>query len=1261
MSEETARPNPGPDVRLGSYRLLEPLGSGGMSSVFRAVHEGSGAEVAVKVLPRYLAKNPVLLQRFLREAQSAESLDHPNIVSIYDHGTEGGRYYLVLEYVHAADLHDRVKKLGPLSLRQTVEIAEQATDALSYAVSRGLIHRDIKPANLLVDDSGRVKLIDLGLALQSEGEDERVTRDGTTVGTVDYMSPEQARDSRAATQKSDQYSLGCTLHYLLTGLPPYPGGDIADKLRRHAVGPAPDAREHRADVPEELALLIRRMMARNPADRFPDHAAVRQALASLPDSARVDDEPGLDFALLADEDDPHALPDFSLGFASSPIDAVSTLEAAPITRTRQDSSLEDLFPVDLPEVVSKQADARAEPLSMAQLAALVDDEIVPSVRPKPQPQPQPELAEPAGLIEPESIDEPIEAHAPIARPTSDGTSPHAWAIGGAAGGLVVALVVFMFITILRETRPSPIEASEGPVAFADTVKPVRPKPRIDRQPLSKAALPAHVAESDPPRLVVEPALEPEPTFPPEVEAVFAPAPNRFNPPKLDPTITSAGRLDDAALRRALESTSGTIELDDVGPFFATEIKVRGPVRAWRARQGQRAIIAVLSHAPGAAAPIVLEPNTDLTIERLDFIVHPARFAIDQLALFECRAGSTLRLLDCTVTLIGGGASAPRRFSLARFDCSPGEDAPAFQLQRTMVRSATGPLFLAGKGGFTLDVDHSALIASTGSIAQNAGPAELCFRHALVSSAGPVLEGGAEAAWSVRSLDTLFASMSDGGGPICTGPDGSWTAEATLYRGFSSRPHGDVRSEFDPSAPPGSDANPLLATPDSLQSAWPRFATRLARVATPVPYLLQRSLGAFDRERSTEGTDRVASPSGRPVVASNFSGGALVGTESDTRIDERNAERFRNQVRGSGNNPATGAIIRFELDQRGNNDLAAFVNSVVLQTAEPTLTIDVVGAGSGSLRIDLKPIELQGKSLRLRVLPTIRDRVEWRASVEAGGRPLFDVTNGDLSLDGFSIVSTGPVIRVSRGRLELSSCSIQSSGAGTVIQHDSDAVEASRPVVGLRDCVIIGQGEGIALEEVGHTVQLENVAIAAVGAAIRLKCHPSGGRDVFHGELWLDRTTLASESALVKLDAWAGPPADRPFRPWVIFSSRCHFLDDYESRTRSAPVLEVDNLSFQRGGIAWQGDHDVYDVGRFIARQDEAEPRRPQADFRRDWTRIWGENHVIDSVGPTFSGGSAGKRGRLTPGAVTPRQLVSASAVVGGEAGVIPERLGPLKE
>ena len=178
---------------------------------------------------------------------------------------------------------------------------KSVASGLRYAASRGLIHRDIKPSNILRTPAGQVKIIDLGLALQNEFEDERVTREGTTVGTVDYMAPEQARDSRATSIQSDIYSLGCTFYYFLTGVAAYPGGDITDKLTRHARSPVPDVRDLRPDVPAAVSAIIQKMMAKKPEDRFASYDELIAALDAAGGDG-TDEDPGIALVPLADDD-----------------------------------------------------------------------------------------------------------------------------------------------------------------------------------------------------------------------------------------------------------------------------------------------------------------------------------------------------------------------------------------------------------------------------------------------------------------------------------------------------------------------------------------------------------------------------------------------------------------------------------------------------------------------------------------------------------------------------------------------------------------------------------------------------------------------------------------------------------------------------------------------------------------------------------------------------------------------------------------------
>ena len=254
---------------LGKYQIEKEIGAGGMGAVFLARDTTLNRLAALKILPRDKAENPVLVKRFKAEGQAAAHLRHENIVSVYDAGEEDGYLYIALEYVEGTDLHNLINKRDRVPVRRSLEIITQVTQALAHAYQQGIVHRDIKPANILIRQDGVVKLTDLGLARSIDDNTETsITRAGTTVGTVDYMAPEQARDSKAADIRSDIYSLGCTWYHMLTGRAPFSEGSLTNKLAAHATTPPPDPRELNDRVPEGIVAIIQRMMAKAQNARY---------------------------------------------------------------------------------------------------------------------------------------------------------------------------------------------------------------------------------------------------------------------------------------------------------------------------------------------------------------------------------------------------------------------------------------------------------------------------------------------------------------------------------------------------------------------------------------------------------------------------------------------------------------------------------------------------------------------------------------------------------------------------------------------------------------------------------------------------------------------------------------------------------------------------------------------------------------------------------------------------------------------------------
>ena len=315
----------GSDLVLGSYILLERLGEGGMGQVFKASQGKLKRVVALKIIRKDFLSNPRAVPRFLREIQAAAQLSHPNIVRALDAGEVAGTYYFAMEFVNGIDLDRLVKQSGPLRVDQACDFIAQAALGLQHAHEHGMVHRDVKPANLFVSRSqssdgarprrrsgllarpssgsapwGMIKMLDLGLARWNDPMDEpsnHLTLLGSVMGTPDYISPEQARNSRTCDIRADLYSLGCTFYYLLTGSVPFPNGSLTEKLyqhqfneavpvaearRRRFMGDLPSGAGTRAEkliaVPDAVVFVLQKLMAKRPEDRCQTPAELAAAL-----------------------------------------------------------------------------------------------------------------------------------------------------------------------------------------------------------------------------------------------------------------------------------------------------------------------------------------------------------------------------------------------------------------------------------------------------------------------------------------------------------------------------------------------------------------------------------------------------------------------------------------------------------------------------------------------------------------------------------------------------------------------------------------------------------------------------------------------------------------------------------------------------------------------------------------------------------------------------------------------------------------------
>jgi eukaryotic-like serine/threonine-protein kinase len=259
------------------YEVDKPLGRGGMAQVFRGTDRVLGRTVAIKVLDQKHRNDAKFVTRFRREAQAAAGINHPNVVSVFDTGSEDGLHYIVMEYVDGETLDDVLAREKVLPPERVVAIAEPVARALDAAHQKGMVHRDVKPGNIMLDRSGTVKVVDFGIARAAA--DDTLTQTGIVLGTAAYLSPEQAQGV-AVDPRSDVYSLGCVLYEMLTGRKPFTGDSALAIAYKHVrEDPAPPSQVN-PDIPPELEAVVMTAMAKDPAQRFPSGGAMQEALSA---------------------------------------------------------------------------------------------------------------------------------------------------------------------------------------------------------------------------------------------------------------------------------------------------------------------------------------------------------------------------------------------------------------------------------------------------------------------------------------------------------------------------------------------------------------------------------------------------------------------------------------------------------------------------------------------------------------------------------------------------------------------------------------------------------------------------------------------------------------------------------------------------------------------------------------------------------------------------------------------------------------------
>ena len=269
------------------YKIIKSIGEGGMANVYLAYDTILEREVAVKILRGDLAEDEKFVRRFQREANSASSLKHPNIVEVYDVGEDDGKYFIVMEYINGKTLKSLIKKRGALTLEEVIDIMLQLTSAVSCAHDSYIIHRDIKPQNVMILEDGRVKITDFGIAMALNNNE--LTQTNSVMGSVHYLPPEQANGS-GSTTKSDIYSLGILMFELLTGKLPFKGENAVEIAIKQMREPIPSVCKIYPDIPQSVEYVILRATAKNPKNRYKTVTEMHEDLKTVLNKERANEE-----------------------------------------------------------------------------------------------------------------------------------------------------------------------------------------------------------------------------------------------------------------------------------------------------------------------------------------------------------------------------------------------------------------------------------------------------------------------------------------------------------------------------------------------------------------------------------------------------------------------------------------------------------------------------------------------------------------------------------------------------------------------------------------------------------------------------------------------------------------------------------------------------------------------------------------------------------------------------------------------------------
>jgi serine/threonine-protein kinase len=1189
-------------MRLGKYDVLARIGSGGMGAVYRALDTEVGREVALKVLSPEMAARPVMLERFRREARSAAKLRHENIVALYEFSEANGTHFLALEYVDGCDLHDFICRRGKLKPELARQILIQAARALAHAHQEGIVHRDIKPSNFLIRESeGRllVKLADLGLAREASDDEFRLTRIGSTVGTVDYMSPEQARNSGSADIRSDLYSLGCTLFHMLTGKCPFPEGSLTERIYKHIEAEPPDVRTLNPNVPPGLAAVLKRLLQKQREDRYQTPAD-----------------------LLRELEDPQVLAFLTLAPAAPGPEAAEAPpgEAPPVRHRPPSTATLTLIPPAHGDCVVTEA-APAAPA---------------------RPEPAPSRAEGRGsriedrkaaggshedsfFLDPRSsILDPRSSKKSARRRTPRSGLLAWWRWGAVAAGLLV--VAGALLALLgpsgspNGTGPGsePGRKGEGKGVRRGGSGPETPGKQGspgEKGPEVKGPTPEEWARL---RETFEGPLAGFPTPPPDAPVLRV---SRSAPPGPASFRTLA-----EAWAAAPAGQHTVIEIRDSGPLFEPALPPAvGRSLTIRAAPGYRPLLAWEGAGATADRFLAVEKGS-LTLEDLDVVMRWGDDRAERPAVLLAITGGNLAARGCTFSVAG---KHPRGVEVMRLDT---QDEPAqCRLTRCFVRGASlSGLVVRGAGAEVL-LDGCLLVSAGDAALLDVQPHEngrctlRMVRSTLVAGTNLLQvasPAGAAGRPAVNCLcwDSVLARPGpdvDGEMVRVAGAAGigrmSWKAVNAFYAGWekllasaardiSAGEVGAWRETWGEGA-----ASHVRAQP------WPASLPAGLEESGPAAFGARDTPGFPTATRGTApvGCDPASLPAGRPAwVGLTYDRFVpvpltLPGDELAPPIPSSNDGRYHGgQVKLDARTPDLGQYLREQL-----------------QSLPPGPRVVLHVSGSGEFRTS--PVELRGADL-----------VVYFARPEKGAKPLtlrpnprttsrkpalFEVTGGSLEMSGVratlenSALAAQPVrlVRVRGGQLRLFGCYLQGpltkppADYQGLIEFEGSAKEDPALAHGcaLNECVLLSARALLTVRGTGARLLLHQCVLLAADDALRFEPGESPPARL-NVACTLSRVSVAARRAAVSLkDA---PEAPAGVEPVVIQADDCLFLDPFGDTPSRGCVLVYEGEALARGLLLWQGTGNGYDGKRLRAYAASESDALPARQAHAAWLQLWGK-------------------------------------------------------